>query len=102
MNLTLRNEYGNMEAVIDENCGFNTFYDVAGLLSEKLHVNFINKIDDFDSSYWDFHFRGQKLTLHYNTRSGVSIQPVRSKDTAVKNNDAMKELVRVLGDLSLQ
>ncbi len=102
MNLTLRNEYGNMEAVIEENCGFDTFYGMADLLTEKLHVNFTNKIDELDSSYWDFHFRGQKLTLHYNTRGGVSILPVRSKDATVKNNDAIKELARVLGDLSLQ
>ncbi|MBX3242176.1 MAG: hypothetical protein KIT80_14395 [Chitinophagaceae bacterium] len=102
MNLTLRNEYGNMEAVIEENCGFGTFYDIADLLKEKLQVNFTNKIDDLDSSYWDFHFRGQKLTLHYNIKEGVSILPVRSKDAAIKNNDAMKELVKALGDLNLQ
>lgn len=102
MNLTLRNEYGNMEAVIEENCGFDAFYDMAELLSEKLHVNFTNKIDDLDSSYWDFNFQGQKLTLHYKAKGGVSILPVRSKDAAVKNNDAIKELARVLGDLHLQ
>ncbi len=102
MNLTLRNEYGNMEAVIEENCGFNTFYDMAELLSEKLHVSFTNKIDDLDSSYWDFHFQGQKLTLHYNIKGKVSILPVRSKDAIIKNNDAIEALARALNDLNLQ
>ena len=46
MNLTLRNDYGCTEAVIDENCGFDKFYGVASLLTDKLNLNFTNKIDD--------------------------------------------------------
>ncbi|MBX3254814.1 MAG: DUF3630 family protein [Chitinophagaceae bacterium] len=99
MNLTLRNDYGCIEAVIDENCGFEKFYGIAGLLTDKLQVNFTNKIDDLDTSYWDFNFKGQKLTLHYNIYDGVSIFPVRHKDAVPKDNEAIKELARILENL---
>lgn len=96
MNLTLRNDYGCTEAVIDENCGFDKFYGIAGLLSDKLQVNFTNKIDDLNTSYWDFNFRGHKLTLHYNIYNGVSIFPVRSKSAIAKDDTVMQDLVREL------
>ncbi|MBX2922461.1 MAG: DUF3630 family protein [Chitinophagaceae bacterium] len=99
MNLTLRNDYGCVEAVIDENCGFDKFYGIAGLLTDKLQVNFTNKIDDLDTSYWDFNFRGHKLTLHYNIYDGVSIFPVRHKDAVQKDNEAIKELAHLLENL---
>lgn len=99
MNLTLRNDYGRVEAVIDESCGFDKFYGVAGLLSDKLQVNFTNKIDDLNTSYWDFSFKGHKLTLHYNIYDGVSISSVSNKDAALKHNEAVKELATMLQDL---
>lgn len=96
MNLTLRNDYGCTEAVIDENCGFDKFYGVAGLLADKLQVQFTNKIDDLDTSYWDFNYNGHKLTLHYNIYNGVSILPVRLRQAAAKDNEAIRELAGVL------
>jgi hypothetical protein len=98
MNLTLRNDYGCTEAVIDENCGFDKFYGVAGLLADKLQVQFTNKIDDLDTSYWDFNYNGHKLTLHYKIYDGVSILPVRLRQAAAKDNEAIKELAGVLED----
>ncbi len=96
MNLTLRNDYGCTEAVIEENCGFDKFYGVAGLLADKLQVQFTNKIDDLDTSYWDFNYNGHKLTLHYNIYDGVSILPVRLRRAVAKDNEAIKELAGVL------
>lgn len=100
MNLTLRNDYGCTEAVIDENCGFDKFYGVAGLLADKLQVQFTNKIDDLDTSYWDFNYNGHKLTLHYNIYDGVSILPVRLRRAVAKDNEAIKDLAGVLQRLS--
>lgn len=99
MNLTLRNDYGCVEAVIDENCGFEKFYGIAGLLTDKLQVNFTNKIDDMNTSYWDFNFKGHKLTLHYNIYDGVSIFPVRHRDAVARDNEAIKELAYMLENL---
>lgn len=99
MYLTLRNDYSAAEAVIDENCGFDKFYGIADLLSDKLQVNFTNKIDDLNTSYWDFNFRGHKLTLHYNIYNGVSIFPVRSKNATAKDDTVIQELVKELESL---
>lgn len=99
MHLTLRNDFGCLEAVIDRNCGFDKFYGIAGLLTEKLCLQFINKIDDLDTSYWDFIYKGQKLTLHYNIYDGVSILPVRHKNAIAKDNEAIKELAGVLSQI---
>lgn len=98
MNLTLRHDSGCAEAVIDGNCGFDRFYGVARLLADKMSVKFINKIDDLDTSYWDFVYKGYKLTLHYNIYDGVSILPVRLKRAVAKENEAIMELAMVLED----
>lgn len=100
MNLTLRNDYGCMEAIIERNCGFDKFYGVAGLLAEKLQLQFTNKIDDLDSSYWDFRYKGQKLTLHYNVYDGVSILPVRQRNAVEKDYEAIRELAAALQQFS--
>lgn len=96
MDLTLRNDYGCTEAVIAENCGFDKFYKVADLLVDKIKIKFTNKIDDSDTSYWDFIFKGHKLTLHYNIYDGVSIFPRNWKEAVRRDNDAVKELADIL------
>jgi hypothetical protein len=96
MDLTLRNDYGCTEAVIAENCGFDKFYKVADLLVDKIKIKFTNKIDDSDTSYWDFIFKGHKLTLHYNIYDGVSIFPRNWKEAVRRDNEAVKELADIL------
>ena len=96
MTLTLRTDYGCTEAVIAENCGFDRFYKIADILAEQLRIRFTNKIDDSDTSYWDFNFKGHRLTLHYNIYDGVSIFPSNSRNAAQKDNDAVMELAKVL------
>ena len=96
MDLTLRNDYGCTEAVIAENCGFDKFYKVADLLADKIKIKFTNKIDDSDTSYWDFIFKGHKLTLHYNIYDGVSIFPRNWKEAVRRDNEAVKELADIL------
>ena len=96
MTLSLRNDYGCTEAVIAENCGFDKFYKVADVLVDKLRIRFTTKVDDSDTSYWDFQYRGHKLTLHYNIYDGVSIFPRNLKSAARKDNEAVLELAKVL------
>lgn len=98
MNFSLQRGSGCTDAVIDGNCGFDRFYGIARLLTDRLSVKFINKIDDQDTSYWDFVYKGYKLTLHYNIYNGVSILPVHLRRPVTKENEAIKELVRKLAD----
>ncbi|MGE5106204.1 MAG: DUF3630 family protein [Sphingobacteriales bacterium] len=96
MTLTLRTDIGCTEAIIEENCGFDRFYKVADILSDSLNISFTNKIDDSDSSYWDFNYKGQRLTLHYDIYNGVSIFPRKYRNAVRKDNEAVVELANVL------
>lgn len=86
---------GGTEAVIDDNCGISKFYAIANTLSNDLQVNFLNQVDDAETLDWDFQYRGQLLTLHYNIFNGVSIypQPVRKN---AKGDNAVMEVAHFL------
>lgn len=80
---SLKTQYGGTEAVIDDNCGISKFYAIANALADDLQVQFLNQIDDADTLDWDFKYKDQFLTLHYNIFNGVSIYPQQQK--SVKN-----------------
>lgn len=71
----LKTQSGATEAVIDDNCGISKFYAIANTLAEHLQVQFMNQVDDADTLDWDFKYKDQFLTLHYNIFNGVSIYP---------------------------
>ena len=96
MSLTLRTTLGCTEAVIADDGGLKSFYQVADILSEDLRLIFSNKEDDFDTIDWEFKFKGHSLTLHYNIYSGVSIFPTKTRDALNKDNKAVVELANVL------
>ena len=96
MSLTLRTTLGCTEAVIADDGGLKNFYQVAGILSEDLHIRFNHKEDDFDTIDWEFKFKGHNLTLHYNIYNGVSIFPTKTRDALNKDNKAVVELANVL------
>ena len=74
------------EAVIDDNCGVTKFYAIAHTLAEKLQVSFMNQIDDFESHDWDFKYKDEFLTLHYNIFEGVSIFPRKIMNKTMNEN----------------
>lgn len=88
MSYQLKTSNGGTEAVIDDNCGISKFYAIANTLADDLQVKFLNQIDDAETLDWDFQYRGQLLTLHYNIFNGVSIFPQQTKD--LKNNRVME------------
>lgn len=91
----LKTHHGNTEAVIDDNCGISKFYAIANTLADDLQVKFLNQIDDAETMDWDFQYRGQFLTLHYNMFNGVSIYPQQTKKQ-VKDNNAVLEVAHFL------
>lgn len=91
----LKNAAGLNEAVIDDNCGISKFYAIAGALSNSLRVQFLNQVDDSDSLDWDFKYKKQLLTLHYNMFNGVSIYPHAIEPTG-KENKAVAEITQFL------
>lgn len=91
----LKTTNGGTEAVIDDNCGISKFYAIASTLADDLQVKFLNQIDDAETLDWDFQYRGQFLTLHYNIFNGVSIYPQQEK-THLKDNNAVMEVAHFL------
>lgn len=96
MSLTLRTDFGCTEAIIDDDCGFKRFYEVADILSADLHLQFTSKEEDLDTLYWNFLYKGFPLTLHYNIYTGVSIFPFKIKKALRKENDAVVEVASYL------
>ncbi|MBU3713461.1 MAG: hypothetical protein FGM46_00770 [Ferruginibacter sp.] len=95
MSYQLRTKSGGTEAVIDDNCGVSKFYAIAHTLAEQLKVIFMNQVDETDTLDWDFKYKNQLLTLHYNTFEGVSIFPQHVN--SLKNNDrAVMEVAHFL------
>jgi hypothetical protein len=91
----LKTNNGGTEAVIDDNCGIRKFYDIAATLAKDLKVKFINQVDDSDNLDWDFTYKQNFLTLHYNAFNGVSILPQRVK-SVTSNNNAVLEVAKFL------
>lgn len=96
MSLALRTDFGCTEAIIDDDCGYNRFHEVADILSDDLDIQFSQKSDNPDSSYWNFQYKGFALTLHYNIYMGVSIYPLKFREAMRKENDAVVELASFL------
>ena len=96
MSYQLKTKSGATEAVIDDNCGISKFYAIAHLLSEDLQVIFLNQIDDTETLDWDFKYKKQFLTLHYNIFEGVRIFPQEVKSNVHKNENAVMEVAHFL------
>lgn len=92
---SLKTTYGGTEAVIDDNCGISKFYAVANALADHLQIQFLNQVDDADTLDWDFRYKKQFLTLHYNIFNGVSIYPQKQKSLK-KENKAVMEVAQFL------
>ena len=91
----LKTKFGGTEAVIDDNCGITKFYAIANTLAEHLQVQFMNQVDDAETLDWDFKYKDQFLTLHYNIFNVVSIFPQQIKSVP-KDNKAVMEVAHFL------
>lgn len=90
MSYELKTIFGGTEAVIDDNCGVTKFYAIAKTLADHLQVQFMNQVDDSDTLDWDFKYKDQFLTLHYNIFNGVSICPHQVKQQKQQNLAVME------------
>jgi hypothetical protein len=91
----LTTNFGGTEAVIDDNCGISKFYAIAGTLTDELKISFLNQVDDSETLDWDFRYKNQFLTLHYNIFNGVSILPQHT-NSIKKENKAVLEIAHFL------
>jgi hypothetical protein len=96
MSLTLRTTLGCTEAIIADDGGLKTFYQVADILTDEFRVQFTNKEDDFDAIDWEFKFKGHHLTLHYSIYNGISLFPTKTRDALIKDNKAVVDLAGLI------
>lgn len=73
-----KTKFGGTLAVIDDNCNVSKFYAIAHALAEQLQVIFMNQVDSTDTLEWDFRYKNQCLTLHYNNYEGITIFPQKT------------------------
>jgi hypothetical protein len=95
MMYTTRAMLNSNETVIDENCSVSKFYAIAHTLAEQLQVIFLNQVDDSETLEWDFKYKDQFLTLHYNIFEGVSILPLKIKSNKTESK-AVQEVAHFL------
>lgn len=91
----LKTKHGNTVAVIDDNCGISKFYAIADTLSTELEINFLNQVDNSVTLDWDFKYKNQVLTLHYNIYNGVSVYPQYDK-SILPEKDIVMEIANFL------
>lgn len=96
MGLTLRTTLGCTEAIIADDGGLKTFYQVADILTNDFRVNFSHKEDDFDAIDWEFKYKGHLMTLHYSIYNGISLFPTKTRDALNKDNKAVVDLANQL------
>jgi hypothetical protein len=75
---------GHLQIEIVHDCDYDKFYSIAELIKKQLGIIFINKIDGFDSLFWDFEFNNQLYNLDYNIYLGVSVSVIESKLSSVE------------------
>ena len=92
MSINIKTDKGWTEVVIDDNCGYEKFYQAAELLKKDLQIEFFLKLNDFDSLYWDFKYKGSELTLHYNIYMGISVFP---KVFALASDDDNEKVIEI-------
>lgn len=91
MKVQLETDRGWTEAIIDDDCEYDKFYKVANLLQNEFYIKFTEKIDDFDSLYWTFDYKGSELVHFYNIYEGTSVFPRAFKDATETDNQRVKE-----------
>lgn len=96
MSVTLRTNLGSTEAVLADDGTLSLFYHIADIVSNDLKVRFVNKEDEADSVNWNFRYKGQSFTLHYNIYNGISILPLEAKDHG-RNQKVLTEMAGVVG-----
>lgn len=96
MELEIDDKQGWTEITIDRNCDNDKFYESAEILQNHFKIQFNSKLDDFDTFYWDFKYKGSDLTLYYNIYLGLSIHPKALKDASLTDNANSIEIAKLI------
>src|SRR5690606_41420604 len=92
--LTLRTDFGCTEAIIDDNCGINKFYEIASILSNEFDSQFKVTSDEGDALLWYFPYKKNILTLNYNIFTGISLFTGKYREAATKENESLADIAQ--------
>jgi len=87
---------GWTEVIIDNDCEFDKFYKIAEVLQTNFNLTFTNKLNDFDTLYWDFDYKHSSLVLFYNIYEGTTVFPKAFKDSTQTDNESAVEIGTLL------
>jgi hypothetical protein len=76
---------GIMKSEIDLSSNSDEFEIISNILEEKLKIKFTKKLNGLDQSYWDFKYKGNRLTLHREHYLGVSIF-IKDKEKSIDSD----------------
>lgn len=93
------NESNVNEIVVCSDCSYNDFVSVAEIVKHSLDINYLKKIGDYESHYWDFEFDGVSITIHYNLYLGISIFPKKEQTPTEIRNQTMIEIFDKLSNI---
>ena len=96
MNLKIVKEKRLVEAIIDDDCSFDTFYTIANILQTDFNLSFMNKLKHLDTIYWDLNYHGSKLSLHFNVLAGIAIFPIAFENARDLENDNVIKIGNLL------
>ena len=98
MGIMIETDKGWTEVILDDNCNYNKFYLAAVILEKDFQIEFSDKLDDFDSLYWEFTYKESALMLHYNIYFGVRIFPKAFQLATPVDNESVIEIGELLFD----
>lgn len=84
------------EIEITDNAEFAEFYLFADQLMEIAGITYGTKLDDFDSMYWDFSYKGVGMVLHYNIFLGISIFLRKTANASLEEKNSLRKLSELL------
>lgn len=94
MDLIIKNDKGWADVYFYVNCNYDKFYLVAEILENNFGIIYKFKVNDFDSLYWEFEYKGSLLMLHYDIYFGVSLYPAACKEATSSDNEKVIELAK--------
>lgn len=83
------------EIVLADKCSWDEFFALADNLAVLLPCRYSLKLNDVDSAYYDFRYKGRKLTLHYHNILGVTAFARNPNHCSPEDKAALEEIEKL-------
>ncbi len=83
------------EIQIRGSCDYSDFYETVRKV-EALGIHIEEKVNGFDSLYYDFKYEGVLLTLHYNVYLGITLYPRDVNSSSEHDRSIAKKVSKII------